>query len=299
MKKMIIPVLALLGMVACTNENEPEIINENGDPVEIKLNASVLQLDVLTRGIIAGNTFSENSEIGVIAWKHAKDTPPTIDTDEPYADLNNAKYTADNAGALTTTDTAHYPLESDSYLDFYAYFPKVESLTKNHIASYSLDDQNDIMYATPVTNKTKEEEQPIDLSFTHALNAMTIIVKKANDISEELNLSKISISIASDATFDISNGTIAPGTAQNKDLAITSSNITTDGVTFLTDYLIWPGTAPTFTLVINNKTYTVTPSKELKANTKMTYTFTVNAKDVTVKGSIGNWETDTDGGDIK
>lgn len=97
---------------------------------------------------------------------------------------------------------AHFPVASDTVIDFYAYYPYQASLS-NSEASYDLKDQIDIMYATPILNKGKMDVETdtnsstatatVALTFNHQLSAITIVIKKADDIKEPLILQKVEL----------------------------------------------------------------------------------------------------------
>lgn len=283
-------VLALLGTVACTSENEiEEIAKSNNDPVEIKFGSSVLNLE--TKAINATDKFTDGDKIGVCGWEYTGETAPTPGTSTIYSDLNNAIYTSDANGNLTCAATPLYPLDGTK-LDLYAYHPRVETLTSNK-ASYTLANQNDIMWATPLKGMSKSSANAA-FSFSHKLAAISVVIKTATGITETLNVSKITLGgYAENATLDITDGTIAVvGDAKDVDLSITPKDLTSADQTFVTDYLVWPGIQPSFKITINNTSYDVTGiSTAAAVNKKTTYTITVSGKGVAATATITGWDS--------
>lgn len=302
MKKMFIPVLALLGMVACTNENEPEIEISNNEPVEIKFNESILNIESATRAINNNAALNVDEEIGVSAWLRTAAETPANTSGAAYTNLANAKYTKITDGLQAETGkTAYFPMDKEQYLDFYAYFPYSNALT-NNVATYNLADQHDIMWANNLTKQNKESTN-MSFAFNHKLSAITIKVKLAAATNETLNLSAIKIkSIKPNATLNITTGVItSTGTPAEQALTVTAQNLTTTPIEFITDYLIWPETTPTFIITIGGKDYEAAATKAVIANHKTVYTFNVTATSVNLaKESIIGWEStpDEDGGDI-
>ena len=72
---------------------------------------------------------------------------------------------------------------------------------------------------------------------------------------------------------------------------VTGAVLRESGETFVTDYLVWPGSAPEFTLTLNNTDKTVTPKDgenelTLIANQKHTLTFTITATEIQVTARV-------------
>ena len=65
--------------------------------------------------------------------------------------------------------------------------------------------------------------------------------------------------------------------------------ITPTEATVATNYLLWPGEAPTFRFSISGHTYEVRPSQSFIAAKKQKYTFTIQAEDINVGASINPW----------
>ncbi|MCS2558959.1 fimbrillin family protein [Parabacteroides distasonis] len=200
---------------------------------------------------------------------------------------------------------AHFPVASDTVIDFYAYYPYQASLS-NSEASYELKDQIDIMYATPILNKGKMDVETdtngstatVALTFNHQLSAITIVIKKADDIKEPLILQKVElVNYPSSIRMNIRTGRLtASNTKADYPIPLSAPiTITPAEATVSTNYLLWPGEAPTFRFSISDHTYEVHPSQAFIAGKKQKYTFTIQAEDINVGASINPWTEGPEG----
>ena len=242
--------------------------------------------------------------IGIYGWGHKLgQTAPLT----PRPDLTNQAYTTTDGTAYTSDMDAHFPVASDTVIDFYAYYPYQASLS-NSEASYDLKDQIDIMYATPILNKGKMDVETdtnsstatatVALTFNHQLSAITIVIKKADDIKEPLILQKVElVNYPSSIHMNIQTGRLtASNTVADYPIPLAAPiTITPAEATVSTNYLLWPGEAPTFRFSISDHTYEVHPSQAFIAGKKQKYTFTIQAEDINVGASINPWTEGPEG----
>lgn len=267
---------------------------------EIRFNASTYQLETQpeqkTKAIQTGETFPAGTSIGIFGWGHAvNESSPMV----ARADLINNKYTTDNGTDFISSSPAHFPIAEDTVIDLYAYSPYLADASSAAI-TYTLADQQDIMYATPVLNKGKldidtDSEKTyasIPLAFNHALSAITLVMKKADDITETLQLEKVELlNYPSKATWNLRTQELTPGETVGKYLVSNASKTITPAETVIVkDYLVWPGKASTFRFTISGHEYEVTPQQAFLANRQQQYTFTIQAKDISVSAAINPWE---------
>lgn len=283
----------LLGffLSSCTNDDNKELAGQT--PVGIHFNASPYQLE--SKAIHTGNVMPTEQPIGIYGWGHklGESTPLTM-----RFDLINQPYTTTDGTAYTSDLEAHFPIAADTVIDFYAYYP-YQSQLSDLKASYDLKDQTDIMWATPILNKGKMDVQTsgdnssatVALSFNHALSAITIIIKKADDIKEVLSLQAVElVGYNPSIQLDIKAGTVtASGTQADYVLPISPTTITPAGATLLSHYLLCPGMAPKFRFTISDHTYEVQPTQAFIAGKMQEYTFTIRAEDINVSASINPW----------
>ena len=186
--KQLITVSLLMGLALNSCTNDDNAVSSQQAPTVILFSASPYRLE--SKAIHTESTMPTDLPIGIYGWGHKLgQTAPLT----PRPDLTNQAYTTTDGTAYTSNMDAHFPVASDTVIDFYAYYPYQASLS-NSEASYELKDQIDIMYATPILNKGKMDVETdtngstatVALTFNHQLSAITIVIKKADDIKEPL-----------------------------------------------------------------------------------------------------------------
>ena len=196
--KQLITVSLLMGLSLNSCTNDDNSVPSQQTPTVILFSASPYRLE--SKAIHTESTMPTDLPIGIYGWGHKLgQTAPLT----PRPDLTNQAYTTTDGTAYTSDMDAHFPVASDTVIDFYAYYPYQASLS-NSEASYDLKDQIDIMYATPILNKGKMDVETdtnsstatatVALTFNHQLSAITIVIKKADDIKEPLILQKSGVS---------------------------------------------------------------------------------------------------------
>lgn len=250
-----------------------------------------------TKSIITGTALPDNSQIGVFSWGHHKNDGSVNTT--LRKDLANNLYTKEAGDTeLAASTDAHYPINPDTLLNFYAYYPYIQSAahTPGSIP-FDLSKQEDIMWSTPVLNRSKAtNEEAVNLAFNHLLSAVTIKFQKDDDIKEEMILESISLANYSPTLqLDIQTGklTQAVSTATYTFIKGLNTPVIPAQQTIVTDYLLFPVPKPVFIVRMSGKEYTIESLKAFESGKKQTYEFTLQAKDIHLSGSINPW---TDGG---
>ena len=292
--KQLITVSLLMGLSlnSCTNDDNDGPSKQA--PAVILFSASPYKLE--SKAIHTESTMPTDLPIGIYGWGHKlNETSPLT----PRPDLTNQAYTTVDGTNYTSDMDAHFPVAADTVINFYAYYPYQASLS-NTLASYELKDQIDIMYATPILNKGKMDVQTeangstaiVALSFNHQLSAITIVIKKADDIKETLVLQKVElVNYPASVRMDIQTGQLTTSdTKADYPIPLAAPiTITPTEATVATNYLLWPGETPTFRFSISGHTYEVRPSQSFIAAKKQKYTFTIQAEDINVGASINPW----------
>lgn len=284
---------SLLLFILCNNGCSTDTIINNESHISIHFSTQILS----TKSIIAETTLPDNSQIGVFSWGHHKNDGDINTT--LRKDLTNNLYTKEAGSAeLVASTDAHYPINPDTLLNFYAYYPYIPSAanTPGYIP-FDLSKQEDIMWATPVLNRSKvTNEETVNLSFNHLLSAITIKFKKADDIKEEMILESISLaSYSPSLQLDIQTGKLTQTVSTTaytfiKDL---TTPVVPAGQTIVTDFLLCPIAKPIFIVRMSGKDYRIESSKAFEPGKRQTYEFTLQAKDIHLSGSINPW---VDGG---
>lgn len=293
MRKSIYYFLLFINSLGCT-EDTALLLTDTGTSIHFSTYITTL---TPTKSIITETTLPDNSQIGVFSWGHHKNDGDINTT--LRKDLTNTLYTkeAGNAELVTSAD-AHYPINPDTLLNFYAYYPYIPSAANTPGSiPFDLSKQEDIMWSTPVLNRSKTtNEEAVNLIFNHLLSAITIKFKKADDIKEEMILESISLANYSPSLqLDIQTGKLTQTASTTAYTFI--KDLTTPVVpaeqTIVTDFLLFPIAKPAFIVRMSGKDYRIESSKAFESGKKQTYEFTIEAKDIHLSGSITPW---TDGG---
>ena len=286
-KKSFYILLSVLLYAGCNNDNEiiplsTSIVHFGGQITNI----------IQSKTIIEGDEFPKKSSIGIYAWGHDRNSISTLSLRK---DLNNSPYIkSSDSNIFTSSIEAHYPINPDTLLNFYAYYPYTEAATATPLSiPFDLKKQDDIMWATPVLNRDKTTtEETVNLSFNHILSAITLKFKKADDIKEDMSLQSISLeNYPSTVQLNVQTGKLnaAPSTSPYTIISGQNTTITSTEETIVTNYLLYPVENPVFIVRMSDKDYRIESTKAFEGGKKQTYSFTIQAKDITISGSINPW----------
>lgn len=286
-QKLFIYLLLLCCNYSCSNDYPDNKIEAD----TILFKGKITQITI-SKTIIDADSFPTNTTLGIYSWGHinGNTTNQTI-----RKDLNNSEYTkSSNNNEFTSNTHAHYPVNPDTLLNFYAYYPYTETATATPLSiPFELKKQDDIMWATPVLDRDKTtSDEPIDLSFNHILSAITLKFKKADDIKEDMILQSISLeNYPSSIQLNVQTGKLsaAPSTSPYTIISGQNTTMTATEVTIVTNYLLYPIEKPVFIVRMSDKDYRIESTKAFEGGKKQTYSFTIQAKDITISGSINPW----------
>lgn len=153
------------------------------------------------------------------------------------------------------------------------------------------------MWATPVLNLDKTQgDTPVNLSFNHILSAITLKFKKADDIKEDMILQSISMeNYPSTIQLNVQTGKLSAATSTTPYTLIDnlSETMTPNEITIVTNYLLYPIENPVFIVRMSGKDYRIESKKAFEGGKKQTYSFTIQAQNISISGSITPWQ---DGG---
>lgn len=285
-------IITLLVLIfGCNSDNDvPQ--NETVNGAVIRFGGEIT--NIVSKAITESNDFPDKAAIGIFGWGHTDGSA----TDQSLRkDLNNTQYTkVAGSNEFTCDSHAHYPINPDTLLNFYAYYPYTAAANPSNIP-FDLKKQDDIMWATPVTDKDKTTaDTPINLSFNHILSAITLKFKKADDIKEDMILQSISMeNYPSTIQLNVQTGKLSAAPSASPYTIISGQNttMTPTEVTIVTNYLLFPIEKPVFIVRMSDKDYHIESTKAFEGGKKQTYSFTIQAKDITISGSINPW---VDGG---
>lgn len=252
---------------------------------------------IMTKAIINNTAFPDNSQVGILGWGYNKNN--SGGNTAIRKDLNNSPYTkVADSNEFTSSVEAHYPINPDTLLNFYAYYPYTEAATASPLSiPFELTNQDDIMWATPVLDRDKTTaDEPVNLSFNHTLSAITLKFNKADDIKEEMILQSIAMeNYPSTIRLNVQTGelTAAPSTTPFTLIDNLNKEITPTEEVIVTDYLLYPVDKPIFIVKMSDKEYRIESTKAFEGGKKQTYSFTIQAQDISISGTINPWQ---DGG---
>lgn len=280
--------------LGCNNDNE--VVKSGEEDSAIHFGSKIVGI-TQSKAIIDTDTLPANTRIGIFGWGHHKDEVGKNTT--LRKDLNNALYTQVSGKDELDSDThAHYPVNPDTLLNFYAYHPHTDAATADpRNIPFDLKNQHDLMWATPVTNRDKTSEaEKVELSFNHILSAITIKIKKADDIKEDMILESISLeNYPSNVLLDVQTGKLTLPVSSTPYTIVSTNNqeVIPKEATIITNYLLCPLDKPVFIIRLSGNNFRVASTKAFLANKRQTYEFTIQAKDIILTGTIKPWE---DGG---
>lgn len=200
---------SVLTVCSCSNDNALTPVVEPVDkPALLDVTTSI----EVTRSVIGKpiDAFSSGDEIGLFVSSGVVNTPYN-----GVASNKNLKSTFTTAWAQAT------PVYLSSVMaTIYAYYPWNAVSTDGTAIGIDHTSQTDFMYATPVTNINNRQPKAA-ITMNHALSLVQFNFKKENYTGVG-SLTAISIanksggsSLISNATLNLSNGTISKGTEKN------------------------------------------------------------------------------------
>lgn len=286
--------LSALFIATFSCNNDGDVIKSSDDQGNIiRFGGSI----IMTKAIINNTAFPDNSQVGILGWGYNKNN--SGGNTAIRKDLNNSPYTkVADSNEFTSSIEAHYPINPDTLLNFYAYYPYTEAATASPLSiPFELTNQDDIMWATPVLDRDKTTaDKPVNLSFNHILSAITLKFKKADDIKEEMILQSIAMAnYPSTLRLNVQTGelTADPSTTPFTLIDNLNKEITPTEEVIVTDYLLYPVDKPVFIVKMSDKEYRIESTKAFEGGKKQTYSFTIQAQDISISGTINPWQ---DGG---
>lgn len=290
MKTLIIPVFALLGVVACTNVEEPEIIDNNGEPVEVKLNAQLSNVVANSKALIPQD---ENG-----ALTEALSGVQFIQSDGAAADWTTATSalagTIETTGSITFGDTPpHYPLDGTVNTHITGYYPAATSISSGSL-SMTITGQEDVIYAPAVSGS---KNTPIDdkLTFAHKLSQFKFIIKRAAETTADIAEVKVTIKVNSVFSMAIADGALSAWGTPIDITPLTGGTAATAPSAASDPIMLEPGLK---TLLVNvtgtgfsgTAAVTAKDAEGFLAGKSYTITLSLGAQDVSGDAAIGKWE---------
>lgn len=239
MKKLYVPVLALLTLASCSKSelaNRPVVEN---DMVEIMATSKALTIE--TRAPFEGQIASDNTLTAVVLG-----STTTADYTTRYCDGTITFADDTNAKGFDTTPK-YYPV-SDATVYFCALYPTALADWKDiaTTAKYTFDGKTDVMAAAEVNGKksTAMAGTVPSFEFKHLLTKLVVKVKAEDENAQNVwgDITGISLVKANNSSvFDTAEVTLATGAAAT---GTAFSNAAADGMAF---YHIDAAATPAYT----------------------------------------------------
>lgn len=227
MKKLYVPVLALLTLASCSKSelaNRPVVEN---DMVEIMATSKALTIE--TRAPFEGQIASNNTLTAVVLG-----STTTGDYTTTYCD-GEMTFTDDNTTAASFATPQYYPV-SDATVYFCALYPTALADWKDiaTTAKYTFDGKTDVMAAAEVNGKksTAMAGTVPSFEFKHLLTKLVVKVKAENEAAQNVwgDITGITLVKAMNGdVFDTAEVTLATGAATT---GTAFSNPAADGMAF-------------------------------------------------------------------
>lgn len=287
--------IASVAFMASCSQNGGEEPAPQPNPEKLPITISA-QLSA-TRATDAA--FESGDEVGIYVVNQTNGVSGTLAASGNYVDNMRFTYTSDK----WTPDTEIYWVDKNATADFYCYYPYANPTS---ITSHTFATKTD--QSTLKNYKASEliwgkatavaaSENTVSITMNHSLsNAIVVIAPGKGFTAETLAAANIEVKIANvkpNASINLANG------------VVTASG-TTSAITMYKDSdlnyraLIVPQTVAESSLVvltIDGITYALTKGFTFKANTRHTFTVTVNKINNGINIGIGDWVVDeTDNG---
>lgn len=282
MKKLLLPVFALLALASCNNEEIQDI--QSNEPVEIKLNAGLVQTRAAIESDAAGKLTAELTKVQFIRADGA-----TVD----WTTATAASFTGTiGTDGKITGFTEYYPTDG-SNANIVGYYPAATSIAAGKL-SMTINGSNDVIYAAPVSG-SKTVAMPA-MAFNHKLTQFKFIVKiDGTSVTEAVTNVNVSINNAN-TTFDMA---IADGAITKFDTPINTIKAITNASTSETasEGIMLEPNLSSLSVKITADGYTekdiaITPNaSETKFEEGKVYTITLVLSKVKIEASatVGQW----------
>lgn len=227
MKKLYVPVLALLTLASCSKSelaNRPVVEN---DMVEIMATSKALTIE--TRAPFEGSIASDNTLTAVVLG-----STTSADYSTTYCD-GEMTFTDDNITPVSFATSQYYPV-SDAPIFLCALYPTALADWKDiaTTAKYTFDGKTDVMAAAEVSGKksTAMAGTVPSFEFKHLLTKLIVKVKAEDEAAQNVwgDITGITLVKAMNGdVFDTAEVTLATGAAAT---GTAFSNAAADGMAF-------------------------------------------------------------------
>lgn len=231
MKTLVLSMISIAAtvaaMTACTSEGDPIDNIDNGQPVEIKLNAGV----ITTKSAITSNDAGElTADLSNVYFYRIDGDNPDWTTGTPKSFTGTISATTKG---ISFTTKQYYPADGKKttigglFIGDGATTPTLNA----GVADFSITGVEDIIYAQPIDLGDRKAPKSTSLGFTHLLTQFKFIVKVDNVTIKEA-ISDININVKNANTSSkvtLSDGSISAWTTPKEIAGPTNLTAPADG----------------------------------------------------------------------
>ena len=193
--------------------------------------ATTVEVEEVSRGAGVLTAFTETEGYSVVAFTLPNQEKPASYTSNKLIDNVMAipkGGTGDNGHPnFKFSDGSHFYPGNGNYVHFYAYYPRVASLTNGTTASYTLDGTTDVMWATPVDGGNSicrttggTQAQP-DFVFQHMLQQIRFKLVADSSWPSDRKVTNISITnVNKTFTLNVMSGAVSGSSNGDNTLSI-------------------------------------------------------------------------------
>jgi hypothetical protein len=290
---------------SCQKNDSPASLPDD-ELVAVQFSSNIGGLAIKAAGIkplAVGSTWDSNDAIGVFMVDNGANTVRNAETNKKYVTATgNSNFAPADP---TATNTVYYPVNGDK-VDFIAYYPYTSSITtlgdySVNVATQTTPANIDLLYAKATNSGSgydKDNTSAVALTFGHQLSKLTLNVTAAGSTQiAPADLTTMTVKIGglnTQASFNLATGTLGTASA----VADITPYTATAGQKY--EAILLPGNfsgvSVTFTITDGsnpgNYVWNI-PNGAFEAGKDYRYSvsFTGTSGDVSVTGTIVDWET--------
>ena len=318
MKKIIISMLTMAAMVACSSESDPiDNIDPKGDAkVEVKLNAGINYVETKAP-IVTANGFLSSDLANVFFFK-SEGTP---DWSTVTSAISGTIKKTD--GEISFTQAQFYPTNGSnlSIIGLYLGASATSPVPSSGIITATIDGTQDIIYTPTAVTGSRVTPAATNLVFNHLLTQISFKIRKDNAVTEDIALTGVKITkvneidINKTVTIDLTKSSdyLSFSGSSTEGFTVTgypTANLTDDAIpTTVTDAIMLESEISSIRVELASDAF---PSKKLTAKINglpetnnmfekgKAYTITLTVKDKAFSGNatITDWDPKTGSADI-
>lgn len=307
MKALVLSALAIaatLSMSSCSSENDPVDEATKEAPVEIKLNAGVIQ----TKAAIDVDQEQHPTQdvSNVYFYRQDVEAPGTPSWTAPSASFTG---TIKTTGAIE--DFTQYYATNGYNTHITGLYLGTESSTVPNVTDgkveFSIDGTQDVLWAKSVDVGNRNVEGTTALNFKHKLTKFKFVANTSNGIGAVTGISITIKNAKASSTINLADGNLGAWTPD------ASADFTVNGLTAAADggessasegVMLQPNlaslsiavSAPNYLSEAQNLTITGSDEGSFKEGSSYTITITFSGKAVTATATIANWTDGTNPG---